>query len=120
MSHSCRIDYKARKKYTILFLSFRRKDLEGLCHISFNDFLNYFFKKGGLSPEDVARLDYIVEVVRYLEGAYKSNAMITWFARPRKELKYLAPQSYLLTPWNPKDFWPQKILALAKSLKGGK
>lgn len=69
-------------------------------------------------PADVMkRLDFIIKLTGYLQGAYNSQGVIDWFFRKRVQLDNKAPIQILgRDNWKAQDELSQKVLRLAESL----
>ena len=64
-----------------------------------------------------ARLDFLLKIIKHLEGAYNEEGICQWFFRPRTQLGGKKPaEIFQRGRWNPEEELPQKVLRLAESL----
>ncbi len=63
------------------------------------------------------KIQLVSDVIVALEGAYNTTGISQWFNRSRAQLDGHIPRELLEQPWAATDKAPQKILALARSLR---
>lgn len=113
----------AREKYHDVFVELGTGFIEKICGITVEEFVEFMWKDKELPEHSVERLDFLVEIVKHLEGAYRrwDGSIQKWFRRKRKELGNFSPYQRMKWPgfWASHDSSRQKILELAKSLSDG-
>ncbi len=71
------------------------------------------------TPDPVARrLHFLATVVAELAGAYNDFGVRRWFARSRTALADRSPARLLRSGWDPDSPEANRVLALARSLRG--
>src|SRR3989344_1079051 len=70
-----------------------------------------------IMPAEVkARLDFLLKIIGYLEGAYDERGVRQWFFRPRVQLNGISPIIvFYKGRWKPEDELPQVVMHLAES-----
>lgn len=83
--------------------------------------LELFFLRNGriLHKSRAVRFKFLDKVASLLKGAYNKRGIRRWFYRKRTALGNKSAIEMLAGEWNPSESGPQKVLALAKSLRGG-
>jgi len=112
-----------REKYEEIFVELGVGFIERTCQITAEEFIGFVYQDKDLPKHDVISLDFLAEVVKCLEGAYRrmTGDIRKWFYRRRKELGNLSPYQILRRSagWTSNNERAQKILSLAKSLGDG-
>lgn len=89
-----------------------------LLGVSRNKLFEYDADFNSMPRDIMARLDFIIELVGYLIGAYNDEGVQNWFFRQRAQLDNKAPVQIFCCRdgWRPEDPWPQKVLELAQAI----
>ncbi|MFA5133920.1 MAG: hypothetical protein WC459_03920 [Patescibacteria group bacterium] len=111
-----------REEYKDMFIELGPTIIEKCAKISLRDFLDFIYNGKDIEEDRVRRLNFLVEVEKCLEGAYRreDGSIQRWFHRKRKELGNFSPFERL-SKW-PDYLWSSsadEVLKLAKSLGDG-
>lgn len=70
-----------------------------------------------LSDLELARLDFLSEVIENLRGGYNDLGIRSWFLRARVQLNGKSPADILCDNWSPSDSGPQDVLRISETLR---
>jgi len=112
-----------KEKYESIFIELGPLFIERVCGITVEKVLDFIYHDKELLESEIAKLDFLTEIVNCLEGAYKrwDGSIKKWFHRKRKALGNLSPYQRMKWPdfWSPQSASRKEILVLAKSVRDG-